>query len=377
MLTTDVAVIGSGVSGLLAAIEASKAGARVQLIDENARPGGQLFKQIHKFFGSRRHYAGIRGFDIGTRLLEAARDNGVEIMLNSSVFGVFGKEIGIMTGEGHVRWLKAEAIILCCGASEKVILFPGWTLPGVMGAGAAQTLINVHRVLPGTRFLMVGSGNVGLVVAYQLLQAGADVVAIVEALPRVGGWGVHASKLLRCGVPILVSHTIKEALGRGHVEAATITALDTKYRPVPGSERDFEVDVICLAVGLKPNLELPLMAGCETMVLEDLGGRVPVHDANMETTQEGIYVAGDCAGIEEASTAMESGRLAGTAAAEKLGYLSPEEAYDVKEEIRGVLDALREGPFGVERRRAKQLLTQRARTLRAHSNGGTPKWVKA
>ncbi len=372
MLTTDVAVIGSGVSGLLAAIEASKAGARVQLIDENARPGGQLFKQIHKFFGSRRHYAGIRGFEIGNRLLEAARDNGVDIMLNSSVFAMFGKEVGILQEKEHVRWLKAQAIILCCGASEKVILFPGWTLPGVMGAGAAQTLLNVHRVLPGKRFLMVGSGNVGLVVAYQILQAGAEVVAIVEALPQVGGWGVHASKLLRCDVPILVSHTIKEARGRGKVEAATITALDTKYRQVSGSERELAVDVICLAVGLKPNIELPLMAGCETMVLDGLGGRVPVHDANMETTQDGIYVAGDCAGIEEASTAMESGRLAGTAAAEKLGYLSTEKAYDVKEEIRGVLNNLRDGPFGVERMRAKQRLYQRARALCTHKTGEHP-----
>jgi NADPH-dependent 2,4-dienoyl-CoA reductase/sulfur reductase-like enzyme len=371
MLRTDVAVIGGGVSGLAAAIEASKAGATVQLIDEGARPGGQLFKQIHKFFGSRRHYAGIRGFDIGERLLHDARKNGVEVVLNAFVFGMFGNEIGIIEAEGGGRWLEAKQVILCCGASEKGILFPGWTLPGVMGAGAAQTLINVHRVLPGKRFLIVGSGNVGLVVAYQILQAGADVVAVVEALPRIGGWGVHASKLLRCGVPILTSHTIKRALGRGKVEGATIEALNEKYRRVPGSERHLEVDVICLAVGLKPNIELPLMAGCETMFLGGLGGRVPLHDENMETTQAGIYVAGDCAGVEEASTAMESGRLAGAAAAERLGYLSKEEACDLKVEVREVLSDLRGGPFGVERRKAKTLLTQRTRAFRKPNSGGS------
>ncbi len=369
MLSMDVAVIGGGVSGLTAAIEAAKAGATVQLIDEGARPGGQLFKQIHKFFGSRRHYAGIRGFDIGERLLEDARNNGVEVLLNAFVFGMFGNEIGVME-EGGGRWLKAKQVILCCGASEKGILFPGWTLPGVMGAGAAQTLINLHRVLPGKRFLMVGSGNVGLVVAYQILQAGADVVAVVEALPRIGGWGVHASKLLRCGVPILTSHTVTGTLGRGKVEEAAIVALDKTYGRVPGSDRRLEVDVICLAVGLKPNIELPLMAGCETMVLGVLGGRVPLHDENMETTQAGIYVAGDCAGVEEASTAMESGRLTGAAAAERLGYLSKEEAYDVKAEVREVLDDLRGGPFGVERRKAKTLLTQRTQALRKPNKGG-------
>jgi len=358
------------VSGLVAAIEASKTGAKVLLIDKNANAGGQLVKQIHKFFGSRRHYAGIRGYAIGKRLVDDALTNGVEIMLNSSVFSMFGTEMGIIKDGEEARWLRAKKIILCCGASEKAIMFPGWTLPGVMGAGAAQTLINVHRVLPGKRILMIGSGNVGLVVSYQILQAGAEVVAIVEALPKIGGWGVHASKILRCGIPIITSHTIKEALGRRKVESAVIVALDKQNGLSSKTERSLEVDIICLAVGLKPSIELPLMAGCETMFLGSLGGRVPIHDENMETTQEGIYVAGDCAGIEEASTAIESGRLAGTAAAEKLGYLSKESAYDSKEKIRGVLNDLREGPFGIERMKAKKLLNQRAKTLYIHNDRG-------
>jgi len=364
MLTTDVAVIGGGVAGLVAAIEASKFGARVHLIDENARAGGQLFKQIHKFFGSHRHYAGIRGFEIGEKLLEEAQKNGVQTLLNSFVFGIFGKEIGIIENQTGARWLDAKTIILCCGASEKMIVFPGWTLPGVMGAGAAQTLINVHHVSPGKKFLMVGSGNVGLVVSYQMLQAGAEVVAVVEALPRIGGWGVHASKIRRWGVPILTSHTVKEAHGKERVEAATIVALDENWKHVSNSERTLEADVICLAVGLKPNVELPLMAGCETMFLEELGGRVPIHDENMETTEEGIYVVGDCAGIEEACTAIESGRLAGVAVAEKLGYLSKDEAYELKVQIRKILDDLRGGPFGEHRVRAKQQLIERAKILK-------------
>lgn len=364
MLTTDVAVVGGGSAGLVAATEASKAGAKVILIDENAKPGGQLFKQIHKFFGSHRHYANIRGFEIGEKLLEEAHKNGVDIKLNTIVFGILGNEIGILENETRAKWLKAKTIILCCGASEKLISFPGWTLPGVMGAGAAQTMINIHRVLPGSRFLMIGSGNVGLVVSYQILQAGGEVVAIIEALPKIGGYGVHASKIRRADIPIMTSHTIKEAHGKEKVEAATIGALDENLKLVPGSERRLKVDAICLAVGLKPNIELPLMAGCETMFLEALGGRVPVHDENMETTVEGVYVAGDCAGIEEVSTAIESGRLAGIAAAEKLGYLTKDEAYEPKAHLREVLDELREGPFGIQRKNAKQQLIHRAARVR-------------
>ena len=365
MISTDIVVIGGGAAGLHAANEAAKRGAQVHLIDENRRPGGQLFKQIHKFFGSHRHYAGIRGLTIGQRLLKETAANGVHVLLNSYVFEITSKEVGVVQDNAKFDWLQTKAIILCCGASEKMIMFPGWTLPGVMGAGAAQTLINVHRVLPGKKFLMVGSGNVGLVVAYQILQAGGEVVAILEALPHVGGWQVHAAKVQRLGVPIRLAHSIQAATGNGRVQSATIAALDEHWQMLPGSQQQIDIDVICVAAGLKPNIELPIMAGCETLFLTELGGRVPIHDANMETTQPGIYVAGDCAGVEEASTAIESGRLAGIAAAEKLGIISQNDARNIKTQIHEVLQQLRAGPFGVERVRAKHLLNQHAQTRRS------------
>ena len=370
MIETEVAVIGGGVAGLVSAIESAKLGANVCLIDENPRPGGQLFKQIHKFFGSQRHYAGTRGFEIGESLMRDAQANGVKTLLNSYVFGIFGKEIGIVEKTGDqtsLRWIQAKSIILSCGASERMMMFPGWTLPGVMGAGAAQTLINVHRVLPGKKFLMIGSGNVGLVVSYQILQAGGEVAALVEALPRIGGWGVHAAKIQRLGVPILTSHTIKEAQGRDRVDSATIVALDKSMRQISGSEQTIDVDVVCIAIGLKPNIELALMAGCETMYLDELGGRVPVHDENMETTVDGVYVVGDCAGVEEASTAIESGRLVGAAVAEKLGHLPKEKAVGMKALNRSVLDDLRSGPLCSHRLRAKEQLVDYAETMKEDS----------
>jgi thioredoxin reductase len=276
---------------------------------------------------------------------------------------VRGRDLAVVEGDS-VRWKTAKQVIFACGASEKLINFPGWTLPGIMGAGAAQTMVNVHRVLPGRRFLVVGAGNIGLIVAYQLLQAGAEVVAILEALPHIGGYGVHASKVRRAGVPIMTSHTIKEAHGKDRVEGATIVALDEKMVPVPNSELKLDVDVICLAVGLKPNLELPLMAGCKTMFLSALGGRVPIHDENMETTVKDVYVAGDVAGIEEASTAIEQGRLAGVAAAYKLGYLSKSNADDMKATLSETLSDLRSGPFGEQRKLAKRELVQTAHNVK-------------
>ena len=353
---SEIYVVGGGAAGMAAAIEAARAGAKVTVIDENEQPGGQLFKQIHKFFGSGVHRAGTRGVQIGRDLLKEAEEAGVKTRLNTVAYGIYpGKRLGLICGD-HTEELASPIIILATGASENALAFPGWTLPGVMGAGATQTLININRVLPGRRALMVGAGNVGLIVTYQLLQAGADVAAIVEGLPYIGGYGVHASKVRRAGVPILTSHTVLRAEGDETVERAVIAQMDEKWQPVADTEEVLEVDTICLAVGLSPLAELAWMAGCRFSYLPALGGWVPVHDENMESSLQGIYVAGDLAGIEEASTAMEEGRLAGLSAAEALGHLSVEVAEARKIEVRERLAALRIGSFGGGRAIAKREL---------------------
>ena len=258
----DVLVVGAGPAGLSAAITAAKAGMRAAVFDENARPGGQLFKQIHKFFGSKEHKAKIRGYRIGTELLAEAAVLGVEVHLNTVVTGIFeGKEINVIEN-GATCHYKGNAIIVAAGARENMIPFEGWTLPGVIGAGAAQTMMNLHGVKPGTRVLMVGSGNVGLVVSYQLLQAGMEVAAIIDAAPRVGGYGVHASKVARTGVPFLLSHTIIKAEGTDRVTGAVVAAVDERFQPIPGTEIHYDVDTICMAVGLSPMNQLLSMAGC-------------------------------------------------------------------------------------------------------------------
>ena len=157
----DLIVVGAGPSGLSAAIEAAKKGMKVIVFDENDRPGGQLFKQIHKFFGSKEHKAKVRGFVIGEELLAEAAKAGVEVALNSTVVGMYqDKEITVRQGD-EIFHYKGDAIIVATGAAENMVTFEGWTLPGVIGAGAAQTMMNLHGVKPGNKILMLGSGNVG------------------------------------------------------------------------------------------------------------------------------------------------------------------------------------------------------------------------
>ena len=285
--------------------------------------------------------------------------------MDAQLFGFFGSP-----GENVVFFVHFQGtslrrycrLVICtrgtvvaAGAKENYMAFPGSTLPGVMGAGAAQTMINVNRVLPGQRVLMIGSGNVGLIVSYQLMQAGADVAALVEGAPSIGGYGVHAGKIRRAGVPIFLGHTVKEVRGTEKVEQAVIAAVDPKWQIIPGSEKTFDVDTVCLAVGLNPMTELVWMTGCSFVFIPAFGGHVPMHDENMETTIKWLYVAGDITGVEEASSAMEEGNLAGVAAAEALGCFDAHEAEKRKSEIRGRLEVLRSGMFGEKRRTAKQV----------------------
>lgn len=349
----ELIVVGAGPSGLSAAIEAAKRGVEVVVFDENARPGGQLFKQIHKFFGSKEHKAKIRGFKIGEELLKEAEETGVKVVLNATVEGLFlDREITVRIGDA-LHHYKADAIIIATGASENMVTFKGWTLPGVIGAGAAQTMMNLHGVQPGRKILMLGSGNVGLVVSYQLMQAGCEVVALVDAAPRIGGYGVHAAKVARCGVPFYLGHTIIEAEGTDCVTGVTIGAVDEQWKIVPGSEKHFDVDTICLAVGLSPMSQLLKMAGCQMEDNPKKGGQVPVVDAYGMTSIEGVYVAGDVSGIEEASSAMIEGRISGVAAASYLGYADENDMQDAVEKCEQDLDSLRQGMFAPKNRGKK------------------------
>jgi len=349
----DLIIVGAGPSGLSAAIEAAKQGMKVVVFDENARPGGQLFKQIHKFFGSKEHKAKIRGFHIGEQLLKEADDLGVRVELNSTVVGLYqDREVVVRMGE-EVHHFKGDSIIIATGAAENMVMFDGWNLPGVMGAGAAQTLMNLYGVKPGEKILMLGSGNVGLVVSYQLLQAGCEVVALVDAAPKIGGYGVHAAKVARTGVPFYLSHTIKKAEGDEYVTGVTIAEVDSHFQFIPGTDKHFDVDTICVAVGLSPMSQLLKMAGCEMEDNPKRGGQVPIIGKYGETSVPGIFSAGDVSGIEEASSAMIEGRMSGVVASEYLGFISKEERDEELEKLDNSLDALRQGMFAPKNRGKK------------------------
>jgi len=308
---TDLLVIGGGPAGLKAALTAAEYGLKVVLVNEHFKLGGQLVKQTHKFFGSKELFGGLRGFQIAEMLTSKIKENrNIRALVQTAAYGIFRDGwIGLASKDKLYR-VKADNIIIATGASEQHLAFPGNDLPGVMGAGGAQTLMNEYGILPGEEVLVVGSGNVGLIVSYQLLQAGARVKAILEIMPKIGGWFVHAAKVRRYGIPILTRHTIKEVIGRERVEKAVIVEVDEKFKPIPGSEREVSCNLVLLAIGLTPDNRLFAQAGAIMKWIPELGGLVPLRTRNLETSIRGLYVAGDASGVEEATTAMIEGEIA-------------------------------------------------------------------
>ncbi len=343
-LSTDVLIIGGGPAGLSAAVKSAEKGLKVILVEDSFKLGGQLVKQTHKFFGSKELFGGLRGFQIAEKLArEVERNPNISVLTGTYAYGVFRDQIVGLASSDRTWRVKAKCYILSTGAMENFLPVPGNDLPGVMGAGGAQTLMNEYGVKPGEKALVVGAGNVGLIISYQLLQAGVDVKAVVEALPEIGGWFVHAAKLVRYGVPVLTRHTVKEIIGKDQVEGAVIVEIDEKFQPIPGSEKKVDCDLVLLAVGLTPDTRLLSQFGVQMRWVPELGGMVPLRTRYLETSVPNVLVAGDMSGIEEATTAMLEGWIAGLTAAIKIKG-KDKELLEERERLIGLLEEYRRAP---------------------------------
>jgi len=300
----DVLIVGGGPAGINAAIELGNVGVNVLIVDDKQDLGGKLSLQTHNFFGSVVDcYAGYRGVHIGNILADKlSKLPTVEVLLSSSVVGVFSDQKFGVSGNGTYKLVHPKRVLFSTGAREKSLAFPGADLPGVYGAGAFQTLVNRDLVRCAEKLFIIGGGNVGLIGAYHALQAGIDVVGLVEALPQCGGYKVHEDKIKRLGVPVWTSHTLLKIEGSEEVERVVIAEIDENFKPLKGTERTFEVDTVLMAVGLNPVDELFKKA-------QEYGIKV--------------YAAGDAMEIAEASAAIFSGKIAGRKIAQEMGIDLP------------------------------------------------------
>ncbi len=297
----EVLVIGAGPAGLSATKLLGENNINVILVDDKTNLGGKLVLQTHKFFGSQEDvHAGTRGIEIAKTLGNIVQELPiVDVWLNSVCLAIFSDGlVGILKDNSSYVLIKPKNILVATGAREKMLVFPGNTLPGVYGAGAFQTLVNRDLIKAAEKIFIVGGGNVGLIAGYHAIQAGMEVIGLIEALPQCGGYKVHEDKLRRLGVPIYIRHTIISANGENKVESITIGQIDEHFHIIPGTEKTYECDTILIAVGLNPVDEFYHKA-------QEFGLKV--------------WVAGDAQEIAEASAAIFTGRIEALKILEEIG----------------------------------------------------------
>jgi len=340
--TTDVLVVGGGPAGLAAATRVAAAGLSVTLVDERVTLGGQIYKRLGPGFEVSDPRAIGREYAAGGDLIALTAATGVNVRLRTAVLHIDGLLATVCEDEARIETIAARRIVLAPGAYDRPVAFPGWTLPGVLTAGGAQTLLKTQRVLPGRRIVFAGSGPVALAFPAQLHHDGAGIELICEAGPPPGARDIAAMlaaargnmpllrdaaryrlALARARIPLRYRRMVVAAEGDGHVQAVVHAAVDGDWRAIAGTEERVACDTLCLGYGFLPSVELLRLAGCAIDEDEDRGGAVARLDEWMRTTVPGISAAGDGTGVEGSMVAVDEGRLAAVGIALELGSLSP------------------------------------------------------
>ncbi len=340
MTEVELLVVGAGPGGLCAGTEAARAGVNVLILDENPLPGGQIYRQTPDRFSYASGARHTPEFHRGRELVAEATDAGVRFEIGSTAWGQFEPGVIEVVAHGKPERIRAKRLVIATGAYDRPVPMPGWTLPGVFTVGGAQGLLKSQRILAGRRVLLGGLGPLLLIVASQLADAGAEVVAVSEPVSRfrvipylpalISQWRLtrqglgYRWSLAKRGVPWIAGSLIVGIEGTDRVERAIVARADRDWEIIPGTEQAFDVDVVCLGYGLLPSVELAAICGCPLRFASEVRSWVPVRTETMESGVPGIFIAGDCAGISGAVAAAAEGRIAGLTAARQLGYLAPE-----------------------------------------------------
>jgi NADPH-dependent 2,4-dienoyl-CoA reductase/sulfur reductase-like enzyme len=347
-------VVGGGPAGLSAAATAARHGVRTLLVDERPSLGGQIHRQPGPGFVVSDPARLGREYVRGLELIDDARRAGVELRNRTSVVAL-GRTSVVLFDEtaGESTTLEPERVVLAPGAHDRPVVFPGWTLPGVLTAGGAQALLKASRVVPGDRVAFAGSGPLALAFPAQLRQYGVNVVLALEAGPAPGPRAVSRLlaaaagnvALLRDGlryrvqlasarVPVRYRRIVVRAEGAGRVEAVVHASVDDDWNVVARSEQAVAVDTLCVGYGFAPSSELFRLAGCAFSYDEDLGGPVVTVDSWQRTSVPGVLAAGDGSGVRGGSVAVDQGVLAGLAVALELGKLGEDAAQRLAAPVR-------------------------------------------
>ena len=331
----DLAVIGSGPAGLAAAVRAKEMGIKdLVVFERDERPGGILQQCIHTGFGLEEFKEDLTGPEYANRYTKKAQDLNVDISLNTTVLEIDGDRLLTAVSEMGLRRYRCRAIILAMGCRERprgAIGIGGTRPAGVFTAGQAQRLINIEGYMPGNRVVILGSGDIGMIMARRLTLEGAEVRAVAEILPYPGGLMRNVIQCLNdFDIPLLLGHTVDEIHGDKRVEGVTLMRVDPRGEPVKGSERTIECDTLLLSVGLIPENELSRMAGIR--IDERTGG--PYVNDYFETEIPGIFSCGNVLHVNDlVDNVSAEGDAAALAAYRQMHGKLPREKKSINLEI--------------------------------------------
>ena len=367
MKKTQLVIIGGGPAGLAAAISAYDNGIKdVLIIEREKRLGGILLQCIHNGFGLHRFGESLTGPEYANRFVEGVKKRNIEYYTGATVLSITDKkEIKYISPKDGIKTVKAKAVILAMGCRERsrgALNIAGTRPAGIYSAGTAQKYINVKGYMIGKRVVILGSGDIGLIMARRLTLEGAKVIAVCEIMPFSSGLKRNIEQCLNdFGIPLYLNHTITEIKGKDRVTGVTVAEVDKNKKPIAGTEMEFDCDTVLFSVGLIPENELSKSAGIE-LSLKTKGAVV---DENRQTSVNGIFACGNVLHVHDlVDYVSEEASLAGRSAAnyilnnnkstnkkniicgENIGYVVPQKislnAGDVKLFFR-VKDVIRGG----------------------------------
>lgn len=314
----DLVVIGGGPGGLAAAIEAKKNGIdNILVIERDKELGGILQQCIHNGFGLHEFKEELTGPEYAQRFIEKLLEMNIEYKLDTMVLDLTeDKKIHAINSKDGYMVIEAKAVILAMGCRERTrgaISIPGDRPSGVFTAGAAQRFINMEGYMVGKKVLILGSGDIGLIMARRLTLEGAEVQAVVELMPFSGGL---TRNIVQClddyNIPLYLSHTVIDVVGKDRLEKVVIAKVDENRKPIPGTEKEYECDTLLLSVGLIPENDISRKTGLEI----DRRTNGLIVNEMMETSAEGIFACGNVVHVHDLVDFVSAeARKAGTAAA--------------------------------------------------------------